>query len=65
MKPIASIAREQATVDVEGRAASVTVGGRHDLAAIPRVVPVLAAMTALALADALLIQQRMAAGDLL
>lgn len=59
VKPIASIAREQRTVDLEGRAATVLVGGRHDLAAIPRAVPVLAAMTALTLADALLLQTRM------
>lgn len=60
VKPIASIAHEQATVDTKGRAATVTVGGRHDLSAIPRIVPVLSAMTALALADALLLQRRMA-----
>lgn len=63
VKPIASIAREQATVDTEGRAASVLVGGRHDLSAIPRIVPVLSAMTALALADAFLLQRRMACGE--
>ncbi|MBD5416464.1 MAG: chorismate synthase [Desulfovibrio sp.] len=63
VKPIASIAQEQATVDRQGRPTSVTVGGRHDLAAIPRIVPVLAAMTALALADAYLLQRRMAAGE--
>lgn len=62
VKPIASIAREQATVDTDGNAAAVIVGGRHDLAAIPRIVPVLSAMTALALADALLLQRRMADG---
>ena len=49
-------------MDKEGNAATVLVGGRHDLAAIPRVVPVLEAMTALALADALLLQQRMGVG---
>lgn len=62
VKPIASIAREQQTVDAQGRAAGVLVGGRHDLAAIPRIVPVLSAMTALALADALLLQGRMEHG---
>ena len=62
VKPIASIAVTQQTVDKEGNAASVLIGGRHDLAAIPRVVPVLEAMTALALADALLLQQRMELG---
>ena len=59
VKPIPSIAREQQTVDEQGRAASLTVGGRHDICAIPRIVPVLMAMTALTLADALLLQQRM------
>ena len=63
VKPIPSIAQEQRTVDRQGRAATLVVGGRHDICAIPRVVPVLAAMTALTLADALLLQQRMGAGE--
>ncbi|MBQ9405748.1 MAG: chorismate synthase [Desulfovibrio sp.] len=58
VKPIASIAQSQKTVDREGHAATVQVGGRHDLSAIPRIVPVLEAMTALTLADALLLQRR-------
>ena len=61
VKPIASIPQEQRTIDREGRPATVLVGGRHDLSAIPRIVPVLRAMTALTLADALLLQARMAA----
>ena len=60
VKPIASIAQEQRTIDVHDQPASVLIGGRHDLAAIPRIVPVLTAMTALVLADALLLQERMA-----
>lgn len=59
VKPIPSIARPQRTVDREGDPADIVVGGRHDICAIPRVVPVLAAMTALTLADALLLQRRM------
>lgn len=59
VKPIASVPREQRTVDTRGRAATVLIAGRHDLSAIPRIVPVLSAMTALALADALLLQERM------
>lgn len=59
VKPIASIAREQRTIDIDGNPATVTIGGRHDLAAIPRAVPVLSAMAALVLADALLLQRRM------
>lgn len=62
VKPIASIAQEQRSVDTQGRAAAVLIEGRHDLSAIPRIVPVLSAMTALALADALLLQGRMEYG---
>lgn len=59
VKPIASISREQDTIDTSGNPVKICIGGRHDLAAIPRIVPVLRAMTALTLADALLMQQRM------
>lgn len=59
VKPIASIAKEQLTVDRSGRETYVRVGGRHDVCAIPRIVPVLAAMVRLVLADAVLLQRRM------
>ena len=59
VKPIASISREQQTIDKNGNSAKILIGGRHDISAIPRVVPVLSAMAALALADALLLQLRM------
>ena len=59
VKPIPSIAQEQRTVTREGIPVTLVVGGRHDICAIPRVVPVLSAMTALTLADALLLQRRM------
>lgn len=57
VKPIPSIAREQQTIDTTGNPCTITVGGRHDICAIPRVVPVLKAMVCLTLADMLLIQQ--------
>lgn len=57
IKPIPSIAKEQQTIDNHGKACTITVGGRHDICAIPRVVPVLKAMVCLTLADMLLIQQ--------
>jgi chorismate synthase len=60
VKPIASIARPQQSVNNKGEAVTLRVGGRHDVSAIPRIVPVLKAMAALALADALLLQKRMA-----
>ena len=59
VKPIPSIAKEQAGVDADGRAVTLRVGGRHDICAIPRVNPVLEAMAALTVADALLLQRRM------
>jgi len=59
VKPIPSIARPQSTIDTDGKPATITVGGRHDRSAIPRIVPVLKAMVLLTLADFLLMQRRM------
>ena len=57
VKPIPSIAQEQQTVDRQGRPQTIRVGGRHDISAIPRIVPVIAAMVKLTLADFLLRQK--------
>lgn len=62
IKPIPSIALEQQTVDRFGSARTIRVGGRHDICAIPRVVPVLCAMVRLVLADMVLSQRRMGTG---
>jgi chorismate synthase len=59
IKPIPSIGQKQQTVDRFGQARTIRVGGRHDICAIPRVVPVLAAMVRLVLADMILLQRRM------
>ncbi len=59
VKPIPSISMPQETMDRNGNPVQVNIGGRHDVCAIPRVVPVISAMTALALADALLLQRRL------
>jgi chorismate synthase len=56
-KPIPSIARPQETIDDQGRPATVTVKGRHDVSVIPRIVPVCEAMVCLVLADHLLRQR--------
>ena len=56
-KPIPSIARPQQTVDMQGRPAVVTVGGRHDVSVIPRIIPVCEAMVSIVLADHLLRQR--------
>jgi chorismate synthase len=57
VKPIPSIEKEQQTVTESGEPTTVSVKGRHDVSAIPRIVPVCAAMVRLALAD-MLLQQR-------
>jgi chorismate synthase len=60
VKPIPSIALPQRSVDLRGNPVELRVGGRHDICAVPRIVPVLKAMSALVLADLLLLQRRMA-----
>jgi chorismate synthase len=57
VKPIPSIARGQHTIDVTGKERTLSIKGRHDISAIPRIVPVLLAMVRLTLAD-LLLRQR-------
>ena len=54
MKPTSSIAKEQKTIDEAGSAVTISVHGRHDPCLVPRAVPVVEAMTALVLIDALL-----------
>ena len=59
MKPIPSISLEQQTVDREGRPANLKFTGRFDVAAIPRVIPVLEAMVRIVLADHYLRSKKM------
>ncbi len=56
IRPPASIAAEQRTVTVKGEPTTIQTHGRHDPCIVPRAVPVLEAMAALAIADALLCQ---------
>ena len=51
VKPTASIARSQPAIDRDGNVRDMIIGGRHDVCIVPRAVPVVEAMTALALAD--------------
>jgi chorismate synthase len=53
-KPVATIMRDQDSVDAEGKATVVKGRGRHDPCVLPRAVPIVEAMTALVLADHLL-----------
>jgi chorismate synthase len=53
-KPVATIMQDQASVDADGQAVTVSGKGRHDPCVVPRAVPIVEAMTALVLADFLL-----------
>jgi chorismate synthase len=50
-KPVATIFREQDTVDATGQATTVRPRGRHDPCVLPRAVPMVEAMVCLVLAD--------------
>jgi chorismate synthase len=54
-KPVPSISKPQKTVERSGKARELVVKGRHDICIVPRAVPVVEAMTALVLADLLLL----------
>jgi len=58
VKPTASIAKTQHTVDLEGKNRDIEVLGRHDPCIVPRAVPVIEAMAALVLLDAWAVQSR-------
>lgn len=47
VKPTSSIAREQNTVDINGKEQTISTEGRHDPCICPRIVPVVEAMAAL------------------
>ena len=51
VKPIPSIGLEQETIDRMGRSSRLKLSGRHDVCAIPRIVPVLESMVRLVLVD--------------
>ena len=57
IKPIPSISIDQQTIDKENRRQIVSIKGRHDVAAIPRINAVCEAMVNIVLADHLLRQQ--------
>lgn len=54
-KPIATMPREVRTVDASGNETVLTTRGRHDVCAVPRAVPVVEAMAALIVLDAMLV----------
>jgi chorismate synthase len=56
-KPIATLLREQHTVDSENNPVTIHPKGRHDPCVLPRAVPIVEAMAALVLADHYFLQQ--------
>lgn len=57
VKPIPSISKEQKTVDFKGVERTISVKGRHDPCAIPRINPVCEAMVLITILDYFLIQR--------
>lgn len=55
VRPPASIAVTQQTIDMDGGECSIEVQGRHDPCIVPRIVPVVEAMVAVTLLDCLLV----------
>ena len=56
VKPIPSISMEQNTIDTSGNSIPITIQGRHDISAIPRINVVCEAMVSLVIVDHLLRQ---------
>lgn len=56
-KPVATLLREVATVDKDGNPATLKARGRHDPCVLPRAVPVVEAMAACVILDAMLIDK--------
>ena len=55
-KPVATILREQETIDLEGNPTTFTAKGRHDPCVLPRAVPVVEAMAAMTILDFFLLK---------
>ena len=56
-KPVATLMRDVETVDCNGNHVVVKGKGRHDPCVVPRAVPIVEAMTAIVLLDAVLLNR--------
>ena len=56
-KPVATVLREQQTIDIDGNATTFKAQGRHDPCVLPRAVPVVEAMGAMVILDHLLLSK--------
>jgi chorismate synthase len=54
-KPVATIMKDQDSIDIHGDSVKIKGKGRHDPCVVPRAVPIVEAMTALVLADHILL----------
>ncbi len=61
-KPVATLLRDQPTVNLAGEAALVHPHGRHDPCVLPRAVPIVEAMAAMVVLDNLLINKGVKGG---
>ena len=50
-KPVATLLREQPTVDIDGQPTQLNVRGRHDPCVLPRAVPIVESMAAMTILD--------------
>ncbi len=50
-KPVATLLRDQATVDIQGGEVTFAARGRHDACVLPRAVPIVEAMAAMTILD--------------
>ncbi|HMT36878.1 MAG TPA: chorismate synthase, partial [Chitinophagaceae bacterium] len=51
LKPISSIKQTQRTINKQLQQTSIQIGGRHDVCAVPRAIPIVEAYTYMVLAD--------------
>ena len=63
-KPVATIMKDQDTIDEKGNEVTITGKGRHDPCVVPRAVPIVEAMAALVIADFVLMHQSTKLGPL-
>ena len=56
-KPVATIMKDQPSIDSKGSETTVKGKGRHDPCVVPRAVPIVEAMAALVITDFVLISQ--------
>lgn len=56
-KPVATILKEQHTIDKAGKESTIKAEGRHDPCVLPRAVPIVEGMTAIALFDMYLLSK--------